>query len=77
VVDKKALPFKTDEPKNVGKISRSELCGCFDAPVERVQKSSYLCQPDPTKVPQPDCMKGKIWMADDFDAPMAEFKEYM
>ena len=23
------------------------------------------------------CMKGKMWMADDFDAPMEDFKEYM
>ena len=22
------------------------------------------------KVPKPGCMKGKIWMADDFDAPL-------
>jgi len=23
------------------------------------------------------CMKGKIWMAEDFDAPLDDFKEYM
>jgi len=23
------------------------------------------------------CMEGKIWMADDFDAPLDDFKEYM
>ena len=23
------------------------------------------------------CMKGKMWMADDFDAPMEDFREYM
>jgi len=23
------------------------------------------------------CMKGKMWMSDDFDAPMDDFKEYM
>ena len=23
------------------------------------------------------CMKGKIWMADDFNAPLEDFKEYM
>ena len=23
------------------------------------------------------CMKGKVWMADDFDAPLEDFKEYM
>ena len=29
------------------------------------------------RVPQPGCMKGEIWMSDDFDAPMEEFEEYM
>jgi len=23
------------------------------------------------------CMKGKMWVADDFDAPLEDFKEYM
>ena len=29
------------------------------------------------KTPKPGSMKGKIWMADDFDAPLEDFKEYM
>ena len=29
------------------------------------------------KTPQPGCMKGKIWMSDDFDEPLEDFKEYM
>ena len=29
------------------------------------------------KTPKPGCMKGKIWMADDFDAPLEDFKKYM
>ena len=32
---------------------------------------------NPKIIPQLGCMKGKIWMADDFDAPMEEFEEYM
>ncbi len=28
------------------------------------------------KIPQPGCLKGKIWMAEDFDAPLQDFKEY-
>ncbi|MCL2007165.1 MAG: type II toxin-antitoxin system RelB/DinJ family antitoxin [Treponema sp.] len=28
------------------------------------------------KVPKPGCMKGKIWMADDFNAPLEDMKEY-
>jgi len=31
----------------------------------------------PKKAPKPGCMKNKIWMADDFDAPLEDFKEYM
>ncbi|MDR2589484.1 MAG: DUF2281 domain-containing protein [Oscillospiraceae bacterium] len=23
------------------------------------------------------CMNGKVWMSDDFDAPLEDFKEYM
>ena len=29
------------------------------------------------KTPKPGCMKGKIWMAEDFDAPLDDFREYM
>ena len=29
------------------------------------------------KMPKPGCMRGEIWMADDFDAPLEEFEEYM
>lgn len=29
------------------------------------------------KTPVPGLLKGKIWIADDFDAPLDDFKEYM
>ena len=29
------------------------------------------------KMPKPGCLKGKIIMAEDFDAPLEDFKEYM
>jgi len=29
------------------------------------------------KTPRFGCMKGKIWMAEDFDEPLEDFKEYM
>ena len=29
------------------------------------------------KTPKPGCMKGKIWVAEDFDEPLEDFKEYM
>ena len=28
------------------------------------------------KTPKPGCMKGKIWMAEDFDEPLEDFREY-
>ena len=32
----------------------------------------------PSKLPYGfGCMKGKMWIADDFDAPMEDFKDYM
>ena len=36
----------------------------FDVPTEPSKKT-----------PKPGCMRGKIWMADDFDAPLEDFKE--
>ena len=29
------------------------------------------------KTPKLGCMKGKIWMSDDFDDPLDDFNEYM
>ena len=34
-------------------------------------------KPNPSRESMLGCMKGKIWMADDFDAPLEDFKEYM
>ena len=33
--------------------------------------------PVPRKTPKLGCMKGKIWMSDDFDEPLEDFKEYI
>jgi DNA-damage-inducible protein J len=38
----------------------------------------FVITAEPEKrMPKPGCMKGKIRMADDFDAPLDDFKEYM
>ena len=29
------------------------------------------------RVPVFGCLKGQIWMSDDFDAPLEDFKDYM
>ena len=31
----------------------------------------------PIKERVPGCLKGQIWMAEDFDAPLDDFKDYM
>jgi len=31
----------------------------------------------PCGTPKLGCLKGQIWMADDFDAPLEDFKDYM
>ncbi len=36
-----------------------------------------LSNEPPRKTPKPGCMKGKIRISDDFDAPLEDFKEYM
>jgi len=46
--------------------------------VIRLRSIPFTITAEPEKkVPKPGCMKGKIWMADDFDAPLEDFKEYM
>ena len=32
---------------------------------------------EPEKAPIFGCLKGQIWMAEDFDAPLEDFKDYM
>ena len=32
---------------------------------------------EPFKEREFGCLKGQIWMADDFDAPLDDFKDYM
>ena len=45
--------------------------------LDAMQDDDAGWEPDPTKPSLWGCMKGKIWMADDFDAPMEDFAEYM
>ena len=42
--------------------------------------SERLSEATDAKIPRSalrGCLKGKVWMADDFDAPMEEMQEYM
>jgi hypothetical protein len=45
----------------------------------KTNRQSVPPQPEqPSKLPfGRGCMKGKMWIADDFDAPLEDFKEYM
>jgi hypothetical protein len=44
-------------------------------PLEEVEEAHQA--PADERRPVFGCLKGQIWMADDFDAPLEEFKEYM
>jgi len=52
--------------------------GC-DAPLEEFEGYHDFEELAPLadRVPKWNCMKGEAWMADDFNAPMEEFAEYM
>jgi DNA-damage-inducible protein J len=46
--------------------------------VIRQRSLPFAIYAEPAKrTPKPGCLKGEIWMADDFDAPLEDFKEYM
>jgi hypothetical protein len=47
--------------------------------IESLKANRQSVPPEkPAKLPfGRGCMKGKMWMADDFDAPLEDFKEYM
>jgi len=38
---------------------------------------SFEEMPVRKKTPMPGCLSGKIWIADDFNAPLEDFREYM
>jgi len=59
--------FKLLQPAPV-----KEVYEVFITFVEPVKKESIFELPY-----KRGCMKGKMWMADDFDAPLDDFKEYM
>jgi hypothetical protein len=46
-------------------------------PTGRVVISYEPVEPRPRKPRKLGCLKGQIWMADDFDAPLEDFKDYM
>ena len=39
--------------------------------------TSKLTEPNQKKDRVPGCVKGQVWMAEDFDEPLEDFKEYM
>ena len=51
-----------------------EVCDYLDSLARRISRPAV----EPTAMPRtPGLMKGKFFMAEDFDAPMDDFKEYM
>jgi addiction module RelB/DinJ family antitoxin len=83
VVDKETLPFVVDKPQTAnrgepkwncmkGEVWMADAMPNLegDAPMEEPVKSVR-------KPRKPGCWSGKIRMAEDFDAPMEEFAEYI
>jgi len=65
--------FKPKQPISVR--GKYEVVITFLEPVEDI----VSCE-DPKKLPLSELrgfLKGKVWMADDFNAPLEEMKEYM
>jgi len=46
-------------------------------PASTAKQDSSAEKNEPLKEREFGCMKGKIWMADDFNAPLEDFKDYM
>jgi len=48
-----------------------------EVPTGPVILSFTPAKAEPLKERMFGCLKGQIWMADDFDAPLEDFKDYM
>jgi DNA-damage-inducible protein J len=74
VSSRKEIPFKVTAQPMTNDITYAglEYPAKEYTPAESAP-GTYLS----VKTPRPGCMKGQIWMADDFDAPLDDFKEYM
>ena len=48
-----------------------------EVPTGQVILTFTPAKTEPAKVPVFGCAKGQFWMADDFNAPLDDFKDYM
>ena len=48
-----------------------------EVPTGPVTLTFTTTKTEPLKEREFGCLKGQIWMADDFDAPLDDFKDYM
>ena len=49
----------------------------LEVPTGRTLIAFTPAKPESLKEREFGCLKGQIWMADDFDAPLEDFKDYM
>ena len=85
VINHNGIPFKAVvPPEKSSKTPREETFGCMREQLKTTDESSKTVRPPFEYVSMSEklpfgrgCMKGKMWMADDFDAPLEDFKEYM
>ena len=67
-------------PSNALSMFIKSVINCNGIPFNAVMKSERIPKKSNTNARPPfeyGSMSGKMWMADDFDAPLDDFKEYM
>ncbi len=69
-------PEILDKLEQLPESLQTEVVHYIEFLLEKHVKTSSQ-QKTPKKKRQAGLLKGKIWMSDDFDAPLEEFKDYM
>ena len=82
VVNYNGIPFNIAAlPEKPSNLLRDGTVNYGSTPFDvasSMEKPSKMLLRETARVPYGrGCMKGKIWMSDDFDAPLDDFKEYM
>lgn len=65
--------------KNLCTLSQDQLSSVLTIiqSIGQLNYSSSACSAGTTKKRTPGGLQGNLWMSEDFDAPLGEFKEYM
>jgi addiction module RelB/DinJ family antitoxin len=83
VINYNGIPFNTVMPAGKNINASNGVFNSFPEtqasnPFPSLTENAKLCKVDKNdKGSILGCMKGSIWMSDDFDEPLEDFKEYM